>query len=260
MIKFDELQEQIQKHQREVFENVSKGALAAYHALGCLSDERKKLLGDLRDARTERDSLKRLLGKQTKKTPEATAPMRAIDLKTLVCEFVSVQARAWEGDGTKGIDHALDARRVVNEAIDAIFAERDAFKRLLEEQTIAIELLLRTPPTKWYVNDPEEGIQTYDTGLEAQAVCEALLADYASDAADGWHENIQQLSWGALIAHGQVHEVNRIDAEDDPENLLGLPEKGWAYQCSYELHDVAGVPPPTPTAEEAAAMAVKVEP
>lgn len=121
----------------------------------------------------------------------------------------------------------------LRQQFDALQQRFDALVQLHDEQTEAITLLLRTPPTKWYVHDPEEGVQLFNTSTEAEAHCKEVLAEYADNAGDddGWHENIRNLSWGSMTACGEVHEINRINAEDDPS----VAEKGWDYQCDYEL-------------------------
>lgn len=86
---------------------------------------------------------------------------------------------------------------------------------------------------QFYVIDPEEGVDVYDTAQEAEDAAQAALEHYRDQCSDGWHEDIAGLEWGRMVTLGHACQCNVVHAEDDETGRL--KENGWDYSCDYTL-------------------------
>jgi hypothetical protein len=60
---------------------------------------------------------------------------------------------------------------------------------------------------QWYSYDPEEGIEIYSSREQAQSAAKSIMGSYQVAAhSDGWHEDMESVSWGMLIPveHAQI--------------------------------------------------------
>jgi hypothetical protein len=71
---------------------------------------------------------------------------------------------------------------------------------------------------QWYTNCPEEGIELYDNKEQAKSAAESIMGSYqVSVHTDGWHEDMELLSWGKLVPFEQAQVVERRQAEPGGE-------------------------------------------
>jgi hypothetical protein len=80
--------------------------------------------------------------------------------------------------------------------------------------------------TRWYVYDPEHGLETHDTEEAARDDAEQLLEEYRDRSPDGWHEDMAALQWGRLVPYQWACEVDRREAPEGSEH---------DYLCDYQL-------------------------
>lgn len=85
---------------------------------------------------------------------------------------------------------------------------------------------------RWYSYDPEQGVTLHHTAAEAKQASLADLEHHRPDVGSGdcWHEDIETLSWGEMIRHGEVRCVGLLPVADgelyerDDWALVRLPE------------------------------------
>jgi hypothetical protein len=71
---------------------------------------------------------------------------------------------------------------------------------------------------QWYTYDPEEGIELYSSREQAQSAAESIMGSYQVNAySDGWHEDMEMASWGALAPVEQAQIVARGPTEPGDE-------------------------------------------
>jgi hypothetical protein len=95
--------------------------------------------------------------------------------------------------------------------------EHDGRSYLVPEQT---ELVGPTDalPWQWYSYCPEEGIELHQCQELAQKAARETMGEYARHAhSDGWHEDMESVSWGALLPAEKAHVIERIEAEPGSE-------------------------------------------
>lgn len=71
---------------------------------------------------------------------------------------------------------------------------------------------------QWYSYCPEEGIELHMNRALAKASADEIMGSFAKAAhSDGWHEDMEAVSWGMLVPIEQAHCVEQIEAEPDSE-------------------------------------------
>lgn len=92
---------------------------------------------------------------------------------------------------------------------------------------------------QWYTYRPEEGLEMYPNREQAQSAAQGIMGSYEVAAhSDGFHEDMESVSWGMLVPVEQAQVVERKTADPDDE----LDE--WV---EYELRPVRrGRPAPAP--------------
>ena len=95
---------------------------------------------------------------------------------------------------------------------------------------------------QWYTYDPEEGVELYSSREQAQSAAESIMGSYQVNAySEGWHEDMELASWGALAPVEQAQIVARGPTE------LGDECDEWVR---YELRAARWGTPATPPAPE----------
>ena len=95
---------------------------------------------------------------------------------------------------------------------------------------------------QWYTYCPEEGLEMYSDRKQAQSAAQSVMGSYEVAAhSDGWHEDMELVSWGMLVPVEQAQVVERKTAEPDDE---------FDEWVKYGLRPVRwGHPAPQPPAE-----------
>lgn len=95
---------------------------------------------------------------------------------------------------------------------------------------------------QWYTYCPEEGLDMYSDRKQAQSAAQSIMGSYEVAAhSDGWHEDMELVSWGMLVPVEQAQVVERKTAEPDDE---------FDEWVKYELRPVRwGNPAPQPPVE-----------
>ena len=101
----------------------------------------------------------------------------------------------------------------------------------------------------WYSYDPDHGIELHQNADLARQTAEDALAEMRDDAQDGWHPDVNQVSWGHLVEHGRAECVERTSAPD------GSSFDEWE---DWEIVE-RDADPPSPGAGLVAALACAVE-
>ena len=71
---------------------------------------------------------------------------------------------------------------------------------------------------QWYSYCPEDGIELHSGKELAQKAAQEIMGSYAKNAhSDGWHEDMDSVSWGMLLPVEQAQVVERTEAEPDSE-------------------------------------------
>jgi hypothetical protein len=71
---------------------------------------------------------------------------------------------------------------------------------------------------QWYSYCPEDGIELHPGKELAQKAAQEIMGNYAKAAhSDGWHEDMDSVSWGMLLPVEQAQVVERTEAEPDSE-------------------------------------------
>jgi hypothetical protein len=71
---------------------------------------------------------------------------------------------------------------------------------------------------EWYSYCPEDGIELHLNKELAQKAAQEVMGNYAKAAySDGWHEDMESVSWGMLLPVEQAQVVERTEAEPDSE-------------------------------------------
>lgn len=100
---------------------------------------------------------------------------------------------------------------------------------------------------QWYTYCPEEGLEMYSDRKEAQSAAQSIMGSYEVAAhSDGWHEDMESVSWGMLVPVEQAQVVERRTAEPGGE---------FDEWVKYELRPArwGRQPEPVPVAPEAPA-------
>lgn len=94
---------------------------------------------------------------------------------------------------------------------------------------------------QWYTYCPEEGLEMYSDRKQAQSAAQSIMGSYEVAAhSDGWHEDMELVSWGMLVPVEQAQVVERKTAEPDDE---------FDEWVKYELRPARWGHQPTPPAE-----------
>jgi hypothetical protein len=71
---------------------------------------------------------------------------------------------------------------------------------------------------QWYSYCPEDGIELHFGKELAQKAAQEIMGSYPKAAhSDGWHEDMDSVSWGMLLPVEQAQVVERTEAEPDSE-------------------------------------------
>jgi hypothetical protein len=71
---------------------------------------------------------------------------------------------------------------------------------------------------QWYSYCPEDGIELHSSKELAYKAAQEIMGSYAKTAhSDGWHEDMESVSWGMLLPVEQAQVVERTEAEPDSE-------------------------------------------
>jgi hypothetical protein len=71
---------------------------------------------------------------------------------------------------------------------------------------------------EWYSYCPEDGIELHSSKELAQKAAQEVMGFYSEAAhSDGWHEDMELVSWGMLLPVEQAQVVERTEAEPDSE-------------------------------------------
>ena len=71
---------------------------------------------------------------------------------------------------------------------------------------------------RWYTYCPQEGIEMHSDKKQAQSAAQSIMDSYEVAAhSDGWHEDMESVSWGMLVPVEQAQVVERKTAEPDDE-------------------------------------------
>lgn len=71
---------------------------------------------------------------------------------------------------------------------------------------------------QWYAYCPEEGLEMYSDREQAQSAAQSIMGSYEAVAhSDGWHEDMESVSWGMLVPVEQAQVVERKTAKPDDE-------------------------------------------
>ena len=94
---------------------------------------------------------------------------------------------------------------------------------------------------RWYAYCPEEGIEMHSDKKQAQSAAQSIMASYEVAAhSDGWHEDMESVSWGMLVPVEHAQVVQRKTAEPDDE---------FSEWVKYELRPARYSHQPAPPAE-----------
>jgi hypothetical protein len=97
---------------------------------------------------------------------------------------------------------------------------------------------------QWYTYCPEEGLEIYTDREQAQSAAQSIMGSYEVAAySDGWHEDMESVSWGILVPVEQAEVVERKTAESNDE---------FDEWVKYELRPArynTVTPRPTPVTE-----------
>ena len=94
---------------------------------------------------------------------------------------------------------------------------------------------------EWYTYCPEEGLEMYSEREQAQSAAQSIMGSYEVAAySDGWHEDMESVSWGMLVPVEQAQVVERKTAEPGGE---------FDEWVKYELRPARYGHQPTPPAE-----------
>ena len=94
---------------------------------------------------------------------------------------------------------------------------------------------------QWYTYCPEEGLEMYSDKKQAQSAAQSIMASYEVAAhSDGWHEDMESVSWGMLVPVEQAQVVERKTAEFYDE---------FSEWVKYELRPARFGHQPAPPAE-----------
>jgi len=70
----------------------------------------------------------------------------------------------------------------------------------------------------WYTYCPEEGVDLYSSEEQARSAAESIMGSYEVAAcSDGWHEDMESVSWGTLNPIETAQVVERRKAEPGSE-------------------------------------------
>ncbi len=99
---------------------------------------------------------------------------------------------------------------------------RSIFAASLMREVARIRVYLAQPepqgPTdeawQWYSYCPEEGIELHLNKELAQRAAQEVMGSYAKAAhSDGWHEDMESVSWGMLLPVEHAQVIERTEAE-----------------------------------------------
>jgi hypothetical protein len=94
---------------------------------------------------------------------------------------------------------------------------------------------------QWYTYCPEEGLEMYSDRNQAQSAAQSIMGSYEVAAhSDGWHEDMESVSWGMLVPVEQAQVVERKTAEPGDE---------FDEWVKYELRPARWGHQPAPPAE-----------
>jgi hypothetical protein len=90
---------------------------------------------------------------------------------------------------------------------------------------------------QWYAYCPEEGIELYRNKEQAKSAAEGIMGFYQKSAhSDGWHEDMESVSWGKLVPFEQAQVIERRQAE---------PGGMWDEWVEYKLRATRQARPAT---------------
>jgi hypothetical protein len=90
---------------------------------------------------------------------------------------------------------------------------------------------------QWYTYCPEEGIELYRNKEQAKSAAEGIMGFYQKSAhSDGWHEDMESVSWGKLVPFEQAQVIERRQAE---------PGGMWDEWVEYKLRATRQARPAT---------------
>jgi hypothetical protein len=90
---------------------------------------------------------------------------------------------------------------------------------------------------QWYTYCPEEGVELYGNKEQAKSAAEGIMGSYQKSAhSDGWHEDMESVSWGKLVPFEQAQVIERRQAE---------PGGMWDEWVEYKLRATRQARPAT---------------
>jgi hypothetical protein len=99
-------------------------------------------------------------------------------------------------------------------------------RRLMDAMAASVAALAKPEPVaptgeeawQWYSYCPEDGIELHSSKELAHKAAQEIMGSYAKTAhSDGWHEDMESVSWGMLLPVDQAQVVERTEAEPDSE-------------------------------------------
>ncbi|PHR58771.1 MAG: hypothetical protein COA47_10220 [Robiginitomaculum sp.] len=81
---------------------------------------------------------------------------------------------------------------------------------------------------KYFLYDPENGFETYETKLECEKAAEESIEYYLDDF---WNESVTNLVIGVI-----THSATKTDVERQPEDQETAEEEGWDEDCKYRCN------------------------
>jgi len=88
---------------------------------------------------------------------------------------------------------------------------------------------------KYFLNDPENGFETFATKELCEKSAEDSIQNYLGD---GWDESVVNVVMGVI-----THEATQFDREERPDDVNEDGDDGngefwaeeWAYKCNYKM-------------------------
>ncbi|WP_279025531.1 hypothetical protein [Gibbsiella quercinecans] len=80
---------------------------------------------------------------------------------------------------------------------------------------------------RFFVYDPDSGVDFYPTAKKAQAEADAIIDSYREWADEGWSEEVKKVCWGEVKQHAVMCDERPADDGSDLDCM-----------CDYRLEDV----------------------
>jgi hypothetical protein len=119
-----------------------------------------------------------------------------------------------------------DFRALCAELMDAIDSGIPVERMKQSPLAVRVDAALAQPEPEgvtdeeweWYSYCPEDGIELHSSKELAQKAAQEVMGFYSKALhSDGWHEDMESVSWGMLVPVEQAQVVERTEAEPDSE-------------------------------------------